>query len=371
MVLSLLCLAAVCFAAASTGDWRFFVAISRQMTTAHGALVYAEHPNIQSGPLALLAVWVISNVGASAFTVVIVGLGVTTLAVLVRTRPTNDSASDLRLLIGGSVLVLWWPYLKTSGHLDDAVVLTLATLCLLLALEERRIPTAVLVGVMLAVKPWSLFLLPLTLTRDDIRMRRFRAPLISLGVGVLFWSPFLVVSSKTLDGLRPTVGLASDSVLTLLGFHTGHVPSGLRSLQLGLALAAVAFVVIVRQRPAAALLAGVAVRMALDPATWNYYTVGFIVGAVTWDLSRPHRIIPWTTLVACALLAPTWIVETPELRSILRLVACVGALVVVLRPDRPTEVALYGAMRGRWSATSAGARGVATSAGDAVIAQQS
>lgn len=323
--------AATLSARSVTGDWEFFVSLSEQLTTGRWALVYADHPNAQSGPLSLLAVQMVEALGSGVFPIVIGVLGILTLMILSRTQ-SSISGTDTRLLLGGIVLALWWPYLKTSGHLDDALVLTLVTLSLLLVLRGRPIPAAVLIGITLALKPWALFMLPMLMSLDDVRARRITAPLVAIGVGAAFWSPFLLGSSKTLDGLRPTVRLAPDSVLRLFGIDSANVPPLLRYLQLGLALVAVAIVAILRGRPAGALLAGVAVRLLLDPGTWNYYTVGFLLGALTWDLSQSNRV-PWATLAACALVPPTWIIDVPELRLALRLVVCLCALAIVLWPD--------------------------------------
>ena len=106
------------------------------------------------------------------------------------------------------------------------------------------------------------------------------------------WSPFILATIQTLEGMRPTVRLAPDSVLRLFGFDSSSVSSALRYVQLGLALTMVAVVAVWRRRPAGALLAGVACRIALDPGTWNYYTVGFLLGALMWDLSRCQRVCP-------------------------------------------------------------------------------
>lgn len=318
-------------ARAATGDLDFFVGISRHLTSSRGLLVYAENENAQSGPLSLLAVRAVDWIGLGIFPLVICALVMLTLYCLSHGQVTIDGL-DLRLLIGGLILVSWWPYLKTYGHLDDALVLALAAVCLLMVLRARFIPAAVVLGLMLAVKPWAIFLLPMLVTREHVRRRSFRAPLTAVGVAAALWSPFILASVQTLDGIQPTVRLAPDSVLRLLGFDSTSVPSALRYFQLGLAFAAVAVVAVWRGRPAGALLAGVACRVALDPGTWNYYTVGFLLGALMWDLSRSSRV-PYVTLLACALLPPTWMIDVPEVRAIMRLVASACALAIVLWPD--------------------------------------
>ena len=111
-----------------------------------------------------------------------------------------------------------------------------------MVLRGRFIPATVVLGLMLAVKPWAVFLLPMMVTREDVRNRSFRAPLTAIGVAAAMWSPFILATIQTLEGMRPTVRLAPDSVLRLFGFDSSSVSSELRYVQLGLALTMVAVV---------------------------------------------------------------------------------------------------------------------------------
>jgi hypothetical protein len=88
--------------------------------------------------------------------------------------------------------------------------------------------------------------------------------------------------------------------------------------------------VTLRGHVACALLLGVSVRLLLDGGTWPYYTAGLIVGALLWDVLESEYRIPWATIAASALLPkPTWI-EPAEVRALMRLVACLGAIALVL-----------------------------------------
>ncbi|MDQ1719266.1 MAG: hypothetical protein QOE89_3219 [Pseudonocardiales bacterium] len=53
-------------------------------------------------------------------------------------------------------------------------------------------------------------------------------------------------------------------------------------------------------RPAAIVLAVLAVRLLLDPASWSYYAAGLLVGTVLLDLCRTRRrtSVPWFTRAA-------------------------------------------------------------------------
>lgn len=327
------------------GDWEFFVGISRRLFGPDGLAVYADHTNIQTGPLTLIAVRGLDWLGSDAFPLAIVVLGLLTLWCVARMRP--ERALRGALLLGGLTLLAWWPYLKTSGHLDDAMVLTLAAATVMLVLRDRRIAAAVVVGVALAVKPWSIFLLPITLRRVSLRSREALVPLVSVVVGGALWSPFVLTHPGALRGLSPTVWLAPDSVLRLFGGSAADLTSTMRTVQLLLALA-LATGAVARDRTAGVLLVGIAARMALDGGTWNYYTVGFVLGALIWDLCGARTRLPWTTLAACVLLPPTWLAShAVQLRSILRLAACLCAVAVVFWPERPTRRADRALIDGR------------------------
>jgi hypothetical protein len=314
------------------GDWAFFVGMSRRMFGTAGFAVYAENPNIQSGPLSLVAVNAVDQLHRGALAVVVLALGFLTVWCLFRAWP--ECAGRAVLLVGGAVLLAWWPYLKTAGHLDDALVLAVASLSVLLVMRDRRTAAAVLVGLALAIKPWAVFLLPITLHGVQWRSRQALTPLISVFVGGLLWSPFILGHAGTLDGLSPTVWLAPDAVLRLFGGSSGYLTSATRVAQLLLALS-LATSAVLRDRTAGVLLVGVAARMMFDGGTWNYYTVGFLVGALMWDVSRAGRRVPWATLAATLLLPPAWLApQLTELRSVLRLAACLGAIAVVSWPER-------------------------------------
>lgn len=322
------------------GDWDYFVDMSKQLAGDAGLSVYAQNPRIQSGPISLLAVRILSvDLWTSRLLIALVfaGAGLLSIGILYRLRALKYGPSaghDLTALVGGVVLMFWWSFLRSFGHLDDAMVLTIAAVALWSALTgQRRLMTAVLIGVALAIKPWAIFLLPMTLHRADWRTRRGLYPLVSIAVGSLLWAPFFIADPGTLDGMRPTVRLAPDSVLRLFGFAGEELSPLLRVGQLVLALVIVT-VGAWRGRYITGLLAGVAVRLAMDPGTWNYYATGFILVAVAWDLCESRSRIPWLGLVTSLALAPLWVYDQPETRAIVRLATSMVAVSLVLWPTR-------------------------------------
>ena len=86
-----------------------------------------------------------------------------------------------------------------------------------------------------------------------------------------------------------------------------------------------------RGHAASGVLAGVAVRLLLEAATWPYYTAAFVLGAFMWDALESRWRRPWATVAAATLLVqPAWIASA-DVRAVLRLVACLGALELVRR----------------------------------------
>lgn len=319
---------ATVFASRYSGDFSLFVDVAHDMWSVSGLHVYAHRPNVQTGPVTLVMVLVLDALGRRALPIAIGGMCVITLAVLVRSERGRDR-SLVALGLGGAALVLWWRLFAVQGHPDDALVFTLAVLAVAAARRDRRFVAAVLLGVTLAVKPWALFLVPLSMRPTDDGMRRLLWPAVSLAVGGALWAPFLVGDTSTLTAMKPTVWLAPDSVLRLLtGSTFAEAPSWLRMAQLVLATGVVAWVVL-RGHPACAVLAGVATRLMLDPGAWPYYSVGMVLGALWWDLEESNRRVPMATLAVTVLLPmPTWL-PVPELRALLRFVACSGSLLVV------------------------------------------
>jgi hypothetical protein len=192
----------------------------------------------------------------------------------------------------------------------------------------------VLIGIAIATKPWAVMFLPLALEELGPWRRRLRPVVVAGLIGALAWAPFVVHDTQTLHSLRPTVNVAADSVLSLFG-ASNEPPGWMRVAQLVLALV-VASAAVLRRVPEGVILAAVAVRLGTDPGTWSYYTAGLALGALAWDLVHVRRTVPVTTLMVAVLLPPTWLVPSDGLRAMMRLVACVAAIVIVLRA-RPID----------------------------------
>lgn len=321
---------AVWFADPYSGDYPFFVTAYRNLTNRDGLYVYHWMPHIQSGPVSLLAYGAASLAGLAGFPVLVALLGLVVLAIVARWCRQRDRSLAV-LGIGGLVLVLEWRSLATWGHLDDALVLVIV-MTSLVALERRRPGVAVLLlGLALAIKPWVVMFVPLTLATEGAWWRRLSGPATSVAVGSLFWLPFVVTSPDTLDGIRPSVEVARDSIVHLVARDgLTSVPAALRMAQLLLGVAVVTWTV-VRGRLSCALLAGIAVRLLFEAATWPYYTAALVLGALVWDVLESRAVLPWATITAAVLVFPPWWFDAPDVRASMRLVACLGALELVRR----------------------------------------
>jgi hypothetical protein len=311
------------------GDWSFFVAGGHTLGSDRWAHLYVDNHNAQTGPITFALAWLLDPLGLAAVRLAIMLLGVAVMGLLVwSTRGVPNVR--WRLAIGGTALALWWPQMSFFGHLDDALVLGLGLTAVVVARRERATTAGVLAGVAVGVKPTAVFLLALALPRTAWRSAKAWVPFaVAVAVSVIWWLPFVIGDSGTLDALKPKVVVTPDSVLALLG-QAGELPSAaFRAAQL-LAVLGLASLAMLRRGPAAVMLVGIAARLLLDPAAWPYYTAGFVLGALVWEAYESRHRLPWATLAGAVLLAPRWLVHSDTLRAWMRLVACVGAIAVVL-----------------------------------------
>jgi hypothetical protein len=318
--------------AGGRGDWNQFVDAGRAMTGQSGWSVFAQHHDVQTGPLSLLIVRLFALTPRNGFVACVLASGVLALYVLavIERRSTRTIPEDAVMpTLGGVVLLFWWAKLGGYGHLDDAMVLTAGVASTVMVRRGAKLPAAVLLGLSIAVKPWAVILIPITLCRSGSWRKRVEGPLLSVLIGGVLWAPFIVFEPDTLQSMRPTVNVAADSVLRLLGVDGNNLPASLRTVQL-LAALAVASVAAWRGRVGGVLLAAVAVRLITDPGTWGYYTPGLVVGALLWETFEAKRRVPWATIAASLFLLPSWIQPSADVRAWLRLVAGVAAVTTVL-----------------------------------------
>jgi hypothetical protein len=343
----------------SPNDWVIFEVGARSLTHWHGMAVYAGHPLrlyadnpiIQIGPPALLPVvatqWMSPHTVNVLWVVVMALMGVTAIgcaeltgrALVAETSPVRRQLTSLVL---GAPLAAAWAY--QSGrfhHLDDAMgLLAIAVATWLVATKRSSWLVGLCLGVGVAAKPWAVVATPLILGLS--RAERPKAALAAVASAVAFWAPFVLGATDTINELgRLGIIPRGGSILYLLGVHTG-VQSWLRPVQFTAGLAVAGYVAW-RGRWAAAPLAGIAVRVALDPYAYGYYGLGPVLAAMIWDLSRrtEGRRYPvwtiWTLVVEFGLrlfLAPT----TTAWFRLAWVISVIGVFVVARKVEEPAAV---------------------------------
>jgi len=286
--------------AGTTGiSWHFFVDGSRALLHTDGLHTYAVTPTLQIGPLALLVAGVFTALGESGLSAVqLAGMAAFGLVVWAIADRAPAGARHTRVLTTGLVLAPPWAVLAVRWtHLDDVLALLLLGLTVRVVTGERARPVlaGVLVAAAAAAKPWAIIGLALLLVTHDRRERTLGLAVAALGTA-LAWGPFVIADPGTLTALRPAVGVSDTSILWLLGWRADTIPAWGRTAQLiGAPLIALALAAVGRWP--AALLAGIAVRLALDPQDIAYYAAGAVLAALVLDLHGRRSRWPWLGLV--------------------------------------------------------------------------
>ena len=289
-------------AAAAGYSWHYFMLGARLLTqpagSGAGLHLYAAHPELQIGPLALaIAVpfsWAGPTFGLLLAAMALTALGLVALRVLVTAAERTAPISDSLLLLTGICLMPAWAELATHfTHLDDGLTLGFAVLALSAVASDRPLVVGLCLAAAIGCKPWAIAFAPLLLALTP-QQRRRAAMLTLLGV-LAVWLPFLVGDPGTTALGHFSIVNAADSALRALGVTSAGTPPWDRAAQAALGLA-VAAVVVRRRRWPAVILAGIAARMLLDPQTYPYYTAGLVLAAAAVDVMRPQRQLPlWTT----------------------------------------------------------------------------
>ena len=286
-------------------SWHWFVDGSHWLAV-DGLSVFGRHPELQVGPLSLLlAGGAVAVAGGHALLVVQVGstacLGVVGWA-LTRVLPESPTRWQLAGLgVGWAVLAPAWAVLAVRWvHPDDVLAVTLlAVVVAVVARPGRRaeVVAAVLVVLAVAAKPWAVVAVPLLLV---LPRRRWLAVALAGAGTAAVWLPFLLASRGAAGALAPPVLVSPTSFLGWLGSPAdGVVPPWVRPVQL-LGGALVALVAVLRGRWAGALLAGLAVRLLLDPQNLAYYAAGAVLVALVADLASRRWWLPVRALVTAA-----------------------------------------------------------------------
>jgi peptidoglycan hydrolase-like protein with peptidoglycan-binding domain len=308
--------------------WRWFIhpdfhlarEAAQVLLSGDGLRVYAEAPLAQMGPLALA----LAPLPHAAYNVVVALLVLPFLVLAARPLLEDDVQPSRRItwLLATTLLIAPWAQLAWKGHGDDALVL-LGAAVMLTALAARR-TIWVLAGWFVAVagKPTALALAPLLLATPATL---WLGPVLA----AMVWLPFFIADPGAMARAgQGVMAVVPGDGLSYLGVRTGRPPAWVRPLQLAVAWVGT-LLGHLRARPAAGLLAGLALRAALEPNPAPAYSISLVAIALFVDAGR--RLPVATGLAALGFWTSQMVLDggsgLPRLALLLGLVAwCVWTL---------------------------------------------
>ena len=332
----------------SDGDWEEIFDATGLLFGVHGPIhhlpgglhLYASYPEFQFGPLALIAAVPLWAAGWSArWLAAVAMLGIGWASVLIdraasgtggsagtdvgAARPARVEPAELGRLVGGVVAaVAWVPLAARYLHIDDA----LAVLAIVGAVVAIRCERGVLAGLLVGGLP---------------RTQWRRAGAAAVAATAAVWLPFLIAAPSMVRAGSPQVDVSDASVLRLFGVPGGIGPGWVRPVQLVVA-GVCATVAATRGRWTGVALVVLAVRILVDPGTFEYYTSALVVAALVWDTVARSSAVPVATVCAAlALDLAEVVVASATARAVLRLGAVLGLVGWVtcapIRRPRPID----------------------------------
>ncbi len=310
--------------------------------------VYATHPELQFGPVAMLAAAALSFLGTGLGMLVaqalgaLAGLGVLALvadaAAHVRHLGTERRRALFLLTAGLAFIPVWMNLSVRFVHIDDVLALLLISAAICAGVRRHPVAAGVLLGLCVASKPWAVPFAALLLAMP---LHRARAGLAATVTAATCWLPFVLADPASVVVTRFHIPTSPASSLHTLGLATPSTPGWDRPAQLALGLL-VALLAIRRRRWEAAVLVVLAVRVVLDPGAYSYYSAGVVVGALLWDLLGSQARLPWWTWgAALTTFAVRWVPLDPLGLAWIRtafVAVCLAVLVVPrARPARVGE----------------------------------
>jgi len=294
-------------------SWHFFTDGVRWLFVTDGIHLYAQHPQLQVGPLTLVAVAPATLLPpAAALAVVqVVGTAVGLLALWAATLAAPQPVRWWVLLLAGAVMLPAWTVLSVRWvHPDDVLAVGLAACALAAVRYKNGVLAGLLLGAAVAAKPWAVGFEPILLMLP--RDRALRGLVAGAAVVTAAWAPFLLGDPSTLTALHPPIAISDTSALHLFGVTGTQVPAWTRPVQL-LSAPVVAYLVVRRGRWLAVPLVAFAVRLAIDPSDIGYYEGAAVTFAVLADLRRDggglRSGVPWWTLGTAAVMWHPFVVD--------------------------------------------------------------
>lgn len=276
-----------------------------------GLALYAHHPELQIGPVSLMAARLFAPFPAQIGQVLAEGtmsaLGLIMLVLVGRTAAwyyrgtgTNHRRLQQRILIAGLAFIPMWVEVSVRfAHMDDVLALFFTMLAVHALVRNK--PAAVGIYLALAVdsKPWAVSFLPLILALPKPVWKR--SFLWCVGLVAVAWLPFYLSNLGSLSAAKFTIPNQPASSLRWLGVSDPSTPWWDRPAQfaVGMGLGTLA---VRRGRWPAVVLVGANARILLDPSVYTYYTASILLGTLLWDAVGQRRLVPWWSWIALATL---------------------------------------------------------------------
>ena len=140
-------------------SWHFFADGSWLLLHGSGLNLYADHPELQTGPLSLAVAALLRPLPASiAKSVALVAMTAAGPLLLVALAPLVPAARRLRrMLIAAIVMAPAWTVLSVRwGHLDDVLAMALAIVALRSLCADRPVLAGAALVAAVVAQPWDL-----------------------------------------------------------------------------------------------------------------------------------------------------------------------------------------------------------------------
>jgi len=259
-------------------SWHFFTSGAALLSSddpGAGLHLYATHPQLQIGPLTLMAATPLNGLPAwlsGAVAALLIAATGPAMLLSLSHLPGLSMTNRQRGLAAAVLMPVWAALAVHYTHLDDALALVLLLAGMHAVARCRPIPAAFLLAASAGAKPWALAFVPLLLVLPRDRWRR--ALLVWLPAVAAAWLPFVLADPRTLHAGGFSIPNVASSSLRVLGVAAASTPSWDRPVQL-LAGVVLGVVVVRRGRWLVVPAVVLAVRMLLDPGAYPYYTAGW------------------------------------------------------------------------------------------------
>ncbi|WP_380564597.1 hypothetical protein [Streptacidiphilus jeojiensis] len=294
-----------------------------------GLSLYARHPELQIGPVSLLAARLFApfppQTGQLLAEAVMSALGLLMLILVGRTAAqhylgtgTNHRRLQQRILIAGLAFIPMWVEVSVRfAHLDDALALFFTTLAVYSLSRGRSTAVGVWLALAADSKPWALSFAALLLVLPQ--GRRLRVSALFCALVAVAWLPFYLGNLDSVAAARFVIPNQPASSLRWLGVSAPSTPPWDRPAQLSLGLVLGALAVLRGRWPAVVLL-GADARILLDPSVYTYYTASVLLGTLIWDAVGQRRLVPWWSWIALlSLYGGTLLIPSDPARGLVRL----------------------------------------------------